>query len=74
MKGAKERYGEPDEKTLERIRYELGTIEWMGFPGYFLIVSDFIRAAREMGVSVGPRFGCRLRRRLLSEDNKHRPP
>ena len=57
MKGAKERYGEPDEKTLERIRYELGTIEWMGFPGYFLIVSDFIRAAREMGVSVGPGRG-----------------
>ncbi len=57
MKGAHERYGDPDEKTLERIKYELRTIEWMGFPGYFLIVWDFIRAAREMGVSVGPGRG-----------------
>ena len=58
MKGAEERYGAPlDEKTLERINYELRTIEWMGFPGYFLIVWDFIRAAREMGVSVGPGRG-----------------
>lgn len=58
MQGAHERYGtELDEKTLKRINYELGTIEWMGFPGYFLIVSDFIRAARKMGVSVGPGRG-----------------
>lgn len=41
----------------ERIDFELKTIEWMGFPGYFLIVWDFIRAAREMGVSVGPGRG-----------------
>jgi DNA polymerase-3 subunit alpha len=41
----------------KRIEYELSTIEWMGFPGYFLIVWDFIRAAREMGVSVGPGRG-----------------
>ncbi|MCD8072055.1 MAG: DNA polymerase III subunit alpha, partial [Alistipes sp.] len=46
-----------DPATVERIRYELGTIEWMGFPGYFLIVWDFIRAAREMGVAVGPGRG-----------------
>ena len=57
-KGAHMRYGDVlDEKTEERIKYELSTIEWMGFPGYFLIVSDFIRAAREMGVSVGPGRG-----------------
>lgn len=57
-KGARLRYGENlDERVKERISYELGTIEWMGFPGYFLIVWDYIRAAREMGVSVGPGRG-----------------
>ena len=53
-KGAHRRYGEVlDEKVEQRLKYELDTIEWMGFPGYFLIVWDYIRAAREMGVSVG---------------------
>ena len=57
-KGAHRRYGDTlDQKTEERIKYELDTIEWMGFPGYFLIVWDYIRAAREMGVSVGPGRG-----------------
>ncbi len=57
-KGAHERYGgELSEQVVERLEYELKTIEWMGFPGYFLIVWDFIRAAREMGVSVGPGRG-----------------
>ncbi|MDR2913080.1 MAG: DNA polymerase III subunit alpha [Alistipes sp.] len=56
-RGAKERYGELTDKIRERIKFELSTIEWMGFPGYFLIVWDFIRAAREMGVSVGPGRG-----------------
>ena len=57
-KGAHMRYGDVlDEKTEERIKYELSTVEWMGFPGYFLIVWDYIRAAREMGVSVGPGRG-----------------
>ncbi len=57
-KGAKERYGEELSDEIERrLKYELDTIEWMGFPGYFLIVWDFIRAAREMGVSVGPGRG-----------------
>ena len=58
--GAKKRYGENfrDNETLrERIDFELSTIEGMGFPGYFLIVWDFIRAAREMGVLVGPGRG-----------------
>ena len=57
--GAAKRY--PDDKLTpairERIDFELKTIEWMGFPGYFLIVWDFIRAAREIGVSVGPGRG-----------------
>ena len=57
-KGAHLRYGaELSEEVEKRIRYELSTIEWMGFPGYFLIVWDYIRAAREMGVSVGPGRG-----------------
>ncbi|HIW20226.1 MAG TPA: DNA polymerase III subunit alpha, partial [Candidatus Alistipes pullicola] len=56
-KGAEQRYGTLTETVRKRIEYELSTIEWMGFPGYFLIVWDFIRAAREMGVSVGPGRG-----------------
>ncbi len=57
-KGAHRRYGEElGERVESRIKYELDTIEWMGFPGYFLIVWDYIRAAREMGVSVGPGRG-----------------
>ncbi len=56
--GAERRYGSPlPDNVRERMEYELRTIEWMGFPGYFLIVWDFIRAAREMGVSVGPGRG-----------------
>ena len=57
-KGAHMRYGDVlDEKTEERIKYELSTIEWMGFRGSFLIVWDYIRAAREKGVAVGPGRG-----------------
>lgn len=56
--GFQKRYGDsPSLSTLERLDFELKTIEWMGFPGYFLIVWDFIRAGREMGVSVGPGRG-----------------
>ncbi len=56
--GCRMRYGDDfDEKKKERLDYELSTIERMGFPGYFLIVWDYIRAAREMGVSVGPGRG-----------------
>ena len=56
-KGAERRYGTLSDAVRKRIEYELSTIEWMGFPGYFLIVWDVIRAAREMGVSVGPGRG-----------------
>ncbi len=45
------------DEIRERIDFELETIQRMGFPGYFLIVQDFISAAREMGVSVGPGRG-----------------
>ena len=47
----------PPEKYRERLEYEIGVIEKMGFPSYFLIVSDFIRYAREKGISVGPGRG-----------------
>lgn len=55
--GAKRRYGDIDEPTRERIDFELETVKRMGFPGYFLIVQDFIAAARDMGVAVGPGRG-----------------
>lgn len=55
--GAHKRYPEMPEETKERIEFELATIERMGYPGYFLIVADFISKAREMGVSVGPGRG-----------------
>lgn len=59
FEGAKKRYGDNlDETVLKRIESELGTIEWMGFPGYFLIVQDFINYSREnLGVIVGPGRG-----------------
>ena len=56
--GAHRRYGEDiPEATRERIDFELATIRKMGFPDYFLIVQDFIKAARNMGVWVGPGRG-----------------
>ena len=45
------------ETYSERLDYELGIIERMGFPGYFLIVSDFIKWAKEQGIPVGPGRG-----------------
>ncbi len=59
LEGARRRYGEVlDEETSERIKFELHIMKTMGFPGYFLIVQDFIRAAREeLDVSVGPGRG-----------------
>ena len=59
LEGAHRRYGEVlDEETSERIKFELHIMKTMGFPGYFLIVQDFIRAAREeLDVSVGPGRG-----------------
>ena len=57
MDGARKRYGEISEELQARIDYELGVIKRMGFPGYFLIVQDFLEAARKMNVSVGPGRG-----------------
>jgi len=56
-KGADERWGQLTKEQTDRIDFELETVAKMGFPAYFLIVWDFLRAAREMGVSVGPGRG-----------------
>jgi DNA polymerase-3 subunit alpha len=55
--GAKKRYGTLSDEIKERLDFELQTIEKTGYPGYFLIVEDFIREARNMDVSVGPGRG-----------------
>ena len=55
--GAKKRYGEITESIKERLDFELSVIEKTGYPGYFLIVEDFIREARNMDVAVGPGRG-----------------
>ena len=56
--GAKIFYGDPlSEEVMERLKFELHIMKTMGFPGYFLIVQDFIAAGRNMGVSIGPGRG-----------------
>lgn len=59
IEGAKERYGDPvPDDVMERLKFELYIMKTMGFPGYFLIVQDFINTARKkLGVSVGPGRG-----------------
>ena len=57
-KGAQERYGDVlNDVTADRLDFELKTISRMGFPDYFLIVQDYIAAARAQGISVGPGRG-----------------
>ena len=55
--GAKERWPELTQEQRERLDFELDTIKNMGFPGYFLIVQDYIRMAPKLGCSVGPGRG-----------------
>ncbi|MGE5507809.1 MAG: DNA polymerase III subunit alpha [Chitinophagales bacterium] len=56
--GLRRRYGQaPPPAVVERLRFELETITRMGYPGYFLIVWDFIRFAKEKGIPVGPGRG-----------------
>lgn len=56
--GAKKFYGDPlSPEVKERLVFELHIMKTMGFPGYFLIVQDFIAAGRNMGVSIGPGRG-----------------
>ncbi|WP_298138604.1 DNA polymerase III subunit alpha [Flavobacterium sp.] len=57
MQGAQKRYGEITPEIQERLDFELLTISNSGYPGYFLIVQDFIAEARKMDVSVGPGRG-----------------
>ena len=59
MDGARERYGDPvPEDVAERLKFELYIMKTMGFPGYFLIVQDFINTGRKkLGVSIGPGRG-----------------
>src|SRR5260221_11959987 len=57
MEGAKLRYSDLTPEIQERLDFELFTIKTMGFAGYFLIVSDFIKAGKEMGVFIGPGRG-----------------
>jgi DNA polymerase III subunit alpha len=56
-KGAKERYVDITPEVEERLNFELFTIKTMGFAGYFLIVADFIKAGRDLGVLIGPGRG-----------------
>jgi DNA polymerase-3 subunit alpha len=55
--GAKTRYPDMAPEVADRMDFELKTVSRMGFPDYFLIVQDFIAAARKMGISVGPGRG-----------------
>ncbi|MGX5818848.1 DNA polymerase III subunit alpha [Chitinophaga lutea] len=55
--GAHKRYAEITAEVEERLNFELNVIENMGFAGYFLIVSDFIKAGRDLGVFIGPGRG-----------------
>ncbi|WKW11273.1 DNA polymerase III subunit alpha [Pseudogemmatithrix spongiicola] len=56
--GAKQRYGDPlPADVKERLDYELGVITKTGYAGYFLITADFIKAARDRGIPVGPGRG-----------------
>lgn len=55
--GIKYRYPEPSREVLERLDYELNVIEQTGFAGYFLVVQDFVKFARQNGVRVGPGRG-----------------
>src|SRR5436190_18528961 len=58
QRGLRERYGDPvPAQALERAEYELGVIERMGFSGYFLIVWDFVKYAKDAGIAVGPGRG-----------------
>ena len=55
--GLEKRYGDPSEELKERLSYELETIHQMGYVDYFLIVWDFIKYAKDQGISVGPGRG-----------------
>ena len=55
--GLERRYGNPSQELKDRLAYELGTIQHMGYVDYFLIVWDFIKYAKDHGIAVGPGRG-----------------
>ncbi|MDW5323715.1 DNA polymerase III subunit alpha [Plantactinospora sp. KLBMP9567] len=58
LRGARRRYGENlPQEVLDRVDHELSVIDTMGFPGYFLVVADICRYAREHGIGLGPGRG-----------------
>ena len=74
--GLRRRYGDPaPAEAWERMKFELGVIEEMGFSSYFLIVWDFVRYAKENGIAVGPgtRFCRRVDHRLQPQHHRYRP-
>jgi len=73
--GLRPRYGDPvPGEAQSAADYELGVIERMGFAGYFLIVWDFVKYAKDAGIAVrsGPRLGRGLAGRLLAADHRRR--
>ncbi len=72
--GANFRYSDLTDEIKDRLEFELFTIKMMGFAGYFLIVSDFIKAGRDKGVFIGPGpwFCCRICGRLLYRHHQYR--
>ena len=72
--GLRARYGDPPPaEAVERLEFELGVIEEMGFASYFLIVWDFVRYAKENGVAVGPGRGSAAGSIVSYALNDHRP-
>ena len=72
-RGLSARYGEDiDDSLRERLNYEIGIIESMGYVEYFLIVWDFINYAKENGIMVGPGRGSAAGS-LVPQDNRYRP-
>jgi DNA polymerase-3 subunit alpha len=57
FEGAKQRYGEVDQRIEERLNYELGVIHDKGYDDYFLVVADYIKWAKDNGIVVGPGRG-----------------
>ena len=72
--GLRARYGDPPPaEAVERMEFELGVIEEMGFSSYFLIVWDFVRYAKENGVAVGPGRGSAAGSIVSYMPQDHRP-
>lgn len=57
FKGLEERYDNPSQEIIDRLNYELGVIEKMGYVEYFLITWDFINFSKENNIMVGPGRG-----------------